>query len=517
MEYGLIKDTTLTALADGFREKGIVPETREKILNSAHYASTYVTSETDPTPTKQPPVSGEIFEISLPEASHLKFVFNIGKVVSKSDTTLLGTIKFSKNGTTLGTITVYPTTEDILAYDLDSNFGGEVTVTLNNSGYGSTHTFATIFDVYAVAQVVNTITPEEMTEAITNFDMPVKPPEEAFNITGDCSYKFCNGTWDWFIETYGDKITTNNITNLNLAFGNSLISKLPFTINVNDILTFTSCFIATKFTECPKIRGTISFTTSTNLSSIIQSASNLADVEDLFEPDMLNDFSTVKVTSAYSTPKCCNLQQCASLRRIPSWWYKFRVSEKSTAFPAYSYCLYNSMVPGCYVLDEVRDIPVWRCQAAQTSNMFSNTFGGASRLKAVTFEINNGQPIETQWKTQTIDLTSYVGYAQFASYVTGRGITADKEVKDDATYQALKNDPDWFTAKIDYSRYNHDSAVETINSLPDTSAYLASAGGTNTIKFKKTAGSKTDGGAIENLTAEEIAVAAAKGWTVTLV
>jgi hypothetical protein len=347
-------------------------------------------------------------------------------------------------------------------------------------------------------------------------DCPPPPPEEAFLITGDCSYKFCNGTWDWFIETYGDKITTNNITNLNLAFGNSLISKLPFTINVNDILTFTSCFIGTKFTECPKIRGTISFTTSTNLSSIIQSASSLADVEDLFEPDMLNDFSTVKVTSAYSTPKCCNLQQCASLRRIPSWWYKFRVSEKSTAFPAYSYCLYNSMVPGCYVLDEVRDIPVWRCQAAQTSNMFSNTFGGASRLKAVTFEINNGQPIETQWKTQTIDLTSYVGYAQFASYVTGRGITADKEVKDDATYQALKNDPDWFTAKIDYSRYNHDSAVETINSLPDTSAYLASAGGTNTIKFKKGSGSKTDGGSIDNLTAEEIAVAAAKGWTVTL-
>lgn len=31
------------------------------------------------------------------------------------------------------------------------------------------------------------------------------------------------------------------------------------------------------------------------------------------------------------------------------------------------------------------------------------------------------------------------------------------------------------------------------------------------------AGSKTDGGAINTMTAEEIAVAAAKGWTVTLV
>ena len=68
-----------------------------------------------------------------------------------------------------------------------------------------------------------------------------------------------------------------------------------------------------------------------------------------------------------------------------------------------------------------------------------------------------------------------------------------------------------------YSRYNHDSAVATINSLPDTSAYLAANGGTNTIKFKGAAGSATDGGAINTLTEEEIAVATAKGWTCSFV
>ena len=81
----------------------------------------------------------------------------------------------------------------------------------------------------------------------------------------------------------------------------------------------------------------------------------------------------------------------------------------------------------------------------------------------------------------------------------------------------MKNDPDSWTYDINYSKYNHDSAVETINSLPDTSAYIATAGGTNTIKFEGASGSKTDGGAINTLTEEEIAVAAAKGWTVTLV
>ena len=92
---------------------------------------------------------------------------------------------------------------------------------------------------------------------------------------------------------------------------------------------------------------------------------------------------------------------------------------------------------------------------------------------------------------------------------------ADKEVKDATTYEALKNNPDWFTQMPVYSRYNHDSAVETINSLPDTSAYLEANGGTNTIQFNSVSGKLTDGGAINTLTEEEIAVAVARGWTVS--
>ena len=68
-----------------------------------------------------------------------------------------------------------------------------------------------------------------------------------------------------------------------------------------------------------------------------------------------------------------------------------------------------------------------------------------------------------------------------------------------------------------YSRFNHASAVKLINSLPDTSAYLATAGGTNTIKFKKYCGTLTDEGGVEALTDEEIAIAASKGWTISFV
>ena len=179
--------------------------------------------------------------------------------------------------------------------------------------------------------------------------------------------------------------------------------------------------------------------------------------------------------------------------------------------------------------------------------MFDSTFHQCSRAKNITFEMNeDGTPKTANWKSQTIDLTS-VGHSEVSGEATlekiydtvsskcnilayNSGITVDKLVYDDATYQALKDDPDWFSIQstsnsfsnlicknAEYSRYNHDSAVATINSLPDTSAYLASAGGTNTIKFKGSAGGATDGGAINTLTEEEIAVATAKGWTVTLV
>ena len=112
-------------------------------------------------------------------------------------------------------------------------------------------------------------------------------------------------------------------------------------------------------------------------------------------------------------------------------------------------------------------------------------------------------------------MSSYVGYAlQDGNIISfNSGITTAKKVTDATSYAALKNDPDWYTLDVAYSRYDHDSAVETINSLPDVSG----AGGTNTIKFKGASGSATDAGAINTLTSAEIAVATAKGWTVSLV
>ena len=137
------------------------------------------------------------------------------------------------------------------------------------------------------------------------------------------------------------------------------------------------------------------------------------------------------------------------------------------------------------LLDEL--VNIWCDNYTFTSNQLNYFFEGLNRVKNITFASNDDGTIPVrQWKNQAIDLSRYIGWVEYSTTPISynSGITADKRVIDDATYQALKNDPDWYSTDVNYSRYNHDSAVNTINSLPDCSAYLASNGGTNTIKFK---------------------------------
>ena len=122
-----------------------------------------------------------------------------------------------------------------------------------------------------------------------------------------------------------------------------------------------------------------------------------------------------------------------------------------------SYFVYGFYI--CASLDELINLPIPYTKATWTSNAFNNTFYACSRLKDVTFALNNGVPYTVTWKSQIIDLSSYVGYAESKSDILSglnNGITKDKEVKDATSYRLLKNDPDWFTINVNYSRYNHD-------------------------------------------------------------
>ena len=267
----------------------------------------------------------------------------------------------------------------------------------------------------------------------------------------------------------------------------------------------------TNLTAVPKLNGC----KVNDMSEMFNGCYNLREVPDWFVNQI--DWSYVEAMDSYQDGGHADklFRYCCSLRKYP-----LEIVKHANPKCSYLYCYFYNMAANCYALDDLTNIPLSGFIATWNSNAFNKCVENCSRLSGFTFELQeDGTPYIMSWKSQTIDFTTYTGYAQLADFVTSynSGITSDKKVTDDASYQALKNDPDWYTDKVAYSRYNHASAVATINSLPDTSAYIASSGGTNTIKFKGAAGSATDGGAIETLTAEEIAVAVAKGWTVTLV
>ena len=346
------------------------------------------------------------------------------------------------------------------------------------------------------------------------------PTAEELVVTGSVSHRFASNGWNWFLAKYGNQMITKDITNCQNMFAYSgTLEEVPFQINVTDCSSFGYMFSGCdKLKDSPVIRGTIKWSTGTTFNDF-GAFKYSRNIDNVFTPEMMDGFSTVKITGAYSSAKPVLLARYSSLRKVPDWWYKFRLNPESTVYPSYTNCLYYLLFQQCSVLDEITNIPVWKCKGAQTSNMFNNFCSDANRLKTVTFETNpDGSPIVTEWKAQVIDLSNATGWAttENSIIVYNSGIRYDKLVDSDAKYEELKNDTDWYTTKTAWSRYNHDSAVETINSLPDTSAYLATAGGTNTIKFKGVAGSSTDSGAINTLTEEEIAVATAKGWTVTL-
>lgn len=192
--------------------------------------------------------------------------------------------------------------------------------------------------------------------------------------------------------------------------------------------------------------------------------------------------------------------------------------------------------------------------ATSSSIWDSSSWSNMYMLSSFIFPMGeNGSPFKAKLKSQVLNFSAQKGYMDYYSvgldeevykygYVNKEHniyfgepstskIFTEEEIK--AKYNAVKQFNDWHSCgssyfKVTYNgkqynpslltaRYNHDSAVETLNSLPDTSEYLATAGGTNTIKFNGVQGAFTDGGAINTLTEEEIAVATAKGWTVTFV
>lgn len=220
------------------------------------------------------------------------------------------------------------------------------------------------------------------------------------------------------------------------------------------------------------------------------------------------DWITIKFDSSTNYLYGRHLSDCCRLRTVNNLYENIGPIFSSTY--ANSICYYGWS--SCNCLKRIENIPI--NINTLTTNQFNNAFAYCYSVHKITFATQeDGSPYTVNWKTQTIDLsylTAGPSGNMYAQEAYGNPVTTQEE------YEAVKGTEDWWAKDLNYRSYNHDSAVETINSLPDASAYLASSGGTNTIKFKIGTGKLTDGGAVDTLTDEEVAVATAKGWTVTL-
>ena len=345
-------------------------------------------------------------------------------------------------------------------------------------------------------------------------------PADLLHLTGDQSYRFYGNNWNSFINKYGNQITSENITSLyQMFYDNNHITNLPFVLNISKT---TACNLTDAFSGASNLKHlpVISDCKIYEMTNFCNNCQSLKEIN----IDFTNWDLSFIANNQYSKEGGWH-QGCRSLRQIPMSYYNKLFQAKRVGKTSIYNSIYYQLAPYGYNIDEIIDMPVMVLDT-YTSNAFYLTFWYNFRLKNFTFKVQeDGTPYSTShWESQVIDL-SKVGYSTISNSserdvdLFDSGITIDKCIYNDDTYQALKNDPDSYVCGYtrekpwEYSRYDKASAIRTINSLPDVSG----SGGTNTITFSGDAGSKTDNGAINTMTTEEIAVATAKGWTVSFV
>lgn len=326
-----------------------------------------------------------------------------------------------------------------------------------------------------------------------------------FVVSGNCIRLFSGIGWNNFINTY--EIEANDVTCMVEMFDrNSTIEQIPFEINMKKDSSMASGSFASSFEGCRALKAVPKINADFPIVGMHKTFKNCYNLRYL--PDEFANFNYAM--EDYYHPFYATFTNCYSLRSLPT-----QIFENDKYYDGH--CYLNAL-GGLRVIDELTDLPIPYAQTITTNLFYSGVtdesgFGTEwGRIKRLTFATNNGVPYQKNWSNQTIFLSD-IGSGTIKE-ITGynSGLTTATQVTDAASYQALKNNPDWWTTETKYSRYNHDSAVETINSLPDVST-----GSNNTIKFKGESGELTDGGAINTMTSEEIAVAAAKGWTVAFV
>lgn len=296
------------------------------------------------------------------------------------------------------------------------------------------------------------------------------------------------GCYTTMLEKSDVLFETENITTADeMFYGNTKVTKIPLAINFQkdgNISGMNMFYQNTALTSIGTINNGYLFNNMFNYCSSLEELPKFENI--------VSGKGTLYYTFA----------GCEKLRSIPS-------EVLSSVNGGSSGAEYNLAFNNCKSLREINGIGIITTDSAPS---FANAFKDLWKCKDITFATKeDGTPIECSWSQVIIAMTGRIGYANGTTFAD-----ADKRIKSETTYQELKNDPDAWTNLATYAFYNHDSVVKTLASLPDTSIGGTVTSGTNVIQFTGDNGSATDGGAINTLTEEEIAVATAKNWGVAL-
>lgn len=342
----------------------------------------------------------------------------------------------------------------------------------------------------------------------------------------------------------------NNVSDMSFMFKNNdkITDLSDITININ---SNTSAPINSAFENCINLRKLPTFTMSAGSRvNMNQGSSFLRNCYVLEEGEL----QKVIYLEPYSNPQVSLFAYNYNIKNMDLSNMKLNTWDNS-------YWSYNKFVNSEPNLRSLK-LPAWNVKQDSkpigSSYYLSDSFTEMIMLDSLTFSTNaDGSPMKAKVKGQSFNVTgsnSYpCGYSRYNmnTYTPSKELmsypdeplTEDDNVFRDMTgsnttvekiqegYDRVKNRPNWcsfwdgtvtyngtsVTASRLTSRFNHKSIVEFINTIPDTSEYLATAGGTNTLKLLKYQGDLTDEGGVSDLTPEEIAVATAKGWTVTIV
>lgn len=291
-------------------------------------------------------------------------------------------------------------------------------------------------------------------------------PETALTLSGNCDYWNYGGTWDWFCELYGSEIHGGVIISGNGMFYGSELANIPFDIFMG----------GDGRNDCSRM-----FMSATNLKSIssnmtIRRPNNLAYM--CYDCSSLTSFTPTIGTTDYVNNTSINgdfeymFGNCTRLKTISPYFL-----ENMYCYGTNKNLLNCNAFMGCKSLTELRNLTIGYASDRTINICGYQPFKDCYSITEIIFKSDQGI---TNLSNQNLRITGNVGYSNYED--------------------------------ISVSRYNRNSAINTINSLPNISL-----GSNNIVQFNGASGSSTDGGAINTMTEEEIAVAVAKGWTVSFV